>query len=302
MPAGEKSRVNALLLSEGFRTMMRDNPREEKEFLLTVFGMNPALRTIVVSLCKLYRYRDRSYRVIERSDYGNADIVIVDADDADALAEWYGTHENAGAGKPVILIGAEFADAVDESNGREYRLKRTRLSAHLLKTLDTITVRELKYAPELVIGGEEVPGAHAVVSNALEGDRPSRNGGIGKVLVVDDSLSVRTQMDLCLRLHDLSVDMAENAETALELIESGSYDVIFLDVVLPEMDGYKVCKLIKSNEEKRSIPIVMLTGKTSPFNKVRGVMAGCDRYLTKPVDAEELKMVLHQYIPETKPH
>ena len=282
--------------------MRRDNLREEKEFLLTVFGMNPALRTIVVSLCKLYRYRDRSYRVIERGDLGHADIVIVDADDADALAEWYGMGGNAGAGKPVILIGAQFADAVDEGEGREYRLKRTRLSAHLLKTLDAITVRELKYVPELVIGGEEIPGAHAVVSNALESDRTSRNGGIGKVLVVDDSLSVRTQMDLCLRLHDLSVDMAEDAETALELIENGSYDVIFLDVVLPEMDGYKVCKLIKSNAEKRSIPIVMLTGKTSPFNKVRGVMAGCDRYLTKPVDAEELKVVLHQYIPETKPH
>ena len=269
---------------------------------MTVFGVNPALRTIVVSLCKLYRYRDRSYRVIERSDFGNADIVIVDADDAGALAEWYDMNEGVGRGKPVILIGADFADAVDNGDGREYRLKRTRLSAHLLKTLDAITVRELKYIPELVIGGDEVPGAHAVVSNALDKNRSCAIGSNGKVLVVDDSLSVRTQMDLCLRLHDLSVDMAENAETALELIENGDYDVIFLDVVLPEMDGYKVCKLIKSNEEKRSIPIVMLTGKTSPFNKVRGVMAGCDRYLTKPVDAEELKTVLHQYIPETKPH
>ena len=281
---------------------MSDALREEKEFLLTVFGVNPALRTIVVSLCKLYRYRDRSYRVIERKDLGSADIVIVDADDADALAEWYDMNEGVGRGKPVILIGADFADAVDNGDGREYRLKRTRLSAHLLKTLDAITVRELKYIPELVIGGDEVPGAHAVVSNALDKNRSCAIGSNGKVLVVDDSLSVRTQMDLCLRLHDLSVDMAENAETALELIENGDYDVIFLDVVLPEMDGYKVCKLIKSNEEKRSIPVVMLTGKTSPFNKVRGVMAGCDRYLTKPVDAEELKTVLHQYIPETKPH
>lgn len=278
--------------------------REEREFLLTVFGMNPALRTIVVSLCKLYRYRDRSYRVIERSEYGNADIVIVDADDAEALAEWYDVDDAHGGapGKPVILIGADFAEPVEEGDGAEYRLKRTRLSAHLLKTLDAITVRELKYIPELVIGGNDEPGVHAVVSNALEKPRTSENGGNGKVLVVDDSVSVRTQMDLCLRLHDLAVDFAEDAEAALELIEKGNYDVIFLDVVLPEMDGYKVCKLIKSNELTRSIPIVMLTGKTSPFNKVRGVMAGCDRYLTKPVDAEELKTVLHKYLPETRPH
>jgi twitching motility two-component system response regulator PilG len=285
------------------RTMI-ETVREEKEFLLTVFGMNPALRTIVVSLCKLYRYRDRSYRVIERGEYKNADIVIVDADDADALAEWYDIYEAYGevSGKPAILIGAEFAEAVEESADRQYRLKRTRLSAHLLKTLDAITVRELRYIPELVIGGDDEPGAHAVVSNALEKPRSSANGVSGKVLVVDDSLSVRTQMDLCLRLHDLAVDFAEDAEAALELIENGNYDVIFLDVVLPEMDGYKVCKLIKSNKMTRSIPIVMLTGKTSPFNKVRGVMAGCDRYLTKPVDAEELKTVLHKYLPDTRPH
>lgn len=278
--------------------------RGEREFLLTVFGANPALRTIVVSLCKLYRYRDRSYWVVDRGDYKNADIVIVDADDAHALAEWYDVTNVQGvdSSKPAILIGAEFDEPAEEIDSREYRLKRTRLSAHLLRTLDAITVRELKFVPELVIGGKNEPGAHAIVSNLLEASGPSVDGVNGKVLVVDDSLSVRTQMDLCLRLHDLTVDLVEDAETALELIKEGNYDVIFLDVVLPEMDGYKVCKLIKSNATTRSIPIVMLTGKTSPFNKVRGVMAGCDRYLTKPVDAEELKTVLHEYIPEMQPH
>jgi two-component system cell cycle response regulator len=283
---------------------MRKVVRGEREFLLTVFGANPALRTIVVSLCKLYRYRDRSYWVVERGEYEHADIAIVDADDARALAEWYDVNDARGvdADKPAILIGADFAESAEVVHGREYRLKRTRLSAHLLKTLDAITVKELKYIPELVIGGDDEPGVHAIVGNLLERSGSSDNGVNGKVLVVDDSLSVRTQMDLCLRLHDLSVDLVEDAETALELIKKGNYDVIFLDVVLPEMDGYKVCKLIKSNATTRSIPIVMLTGKTSPFNKVRGVMAGCDRYLTKPVDAEELKTVLHEYIPETQPH
>ena len=283
---------------------MSEVVREEREFLLTVFGANPALRTIVVSLCKLYRYRDRSYRVIERSDYKNVNIAIVDVDDAHALAQWHEFNDAASTdpGKPAILIGAAFADSAEQVDGRQYRLKRTRLSAHLLRTLDAITVRELKYVPELVIGGDDEPGAHAIVSNLLSITGTADNGVNGKVLVVDDSRSVRTQMDLCLRLYDLSVDLAEDAEEALDLIEVGNYDVIFLDVVLPEMDGYKVCKLIKSNAVTRSIPIVMLTGKTSPFNKVRGVMAGCDRYLTKPVDAEQLKTVLYEYIPEMQAH
>ncbi len=283
---------------------MSEIVREEKEFLLTVFGVNPALRTIVVSLCKLYRYRDRSYRVIERSDYAQVDIVIVDADDADALGEWYDVSDarSVAPGKPAILIGAGFAEPAQEAGGGEYRLKRTRLSAHLLKTLDAITVRELKYVPELVIGGDDEPGARALVSNLLENFRRTDNGANGKVLVVDDSLSVRTQMDLCLRLHDLAVDLAEDAEKALDLIGKCNYDVIFLDVVLPEMDGYRVCKLVKSNKSTRAIPIIMLTGKSSPFNKVRGVMAGCDRYLTKPVNAEQLETVLKKYIPEMRPH
>ncbi len=278
--------------------------REEKEFLLTVFGANPALRTIVVSLCKLYRYRDRSYRVVLRDDYEKVDIVIIDTDDTDALAEWYDINNARGANpvKPAILIGAEFAEPVEVLDAREYRLKRTRLSAHLLKTLDAITVRELKYVPELIIGGDDEPGAHAVVRNLLESAGSSGNGVNGKVLVVDDSLSVRTQMDLCLRLHDMSVDLAEDAETALEMIAIGNYDVIFLDVVLPKMDGYKVCKLIKAEKTTRSTPVVMLTGKTSPFNKVRGVMAGCDRYLTKPVVAEDLRTVLRKYIPQMQLH
>ena len=193
-----------------------------------------ALRTIVVSLCKLYRYRDRSYRVVERSDYAHADIVVVDADDNQALAQWNSDSAACGdgAGKPVILIGADFTDAAQAPDAGEYRLKRTRLSAYLLKTLDAITVRELKYVPELVIGGKDAPGAQAIVSNLLDKPGSHGNGVNGKVLVVDDSLSVRTQMDLCLRLHDLSVDLVEDAETALGLLEHGRYDVIFLDVVL----------------------------------------------------------------------
>jgi two-component system cell cycle response regulator len=274
--------------------------RGEREFLLTVFGANPALRTIVLSLCKLYRYRDRSYRVVERSDEKNVNIAIVDADDAHALAEWheFNDTESADSGKPAILIGATFSQPAEHIDAKQYRLKRTRLSAHLLKTLHAITVRELKYVPELVIGGDDAPGVHAIVSNLLARPGTADNGVNGKVLVVDDSLSVRTQMDLCLRLHNLSVDLAEDAEAALDLIEGRNYDVIFLDVVLPEMDGYKVCKLIKADAMTRSIPIVMLTGKSSPFNKVRGVMAGCDHYLTKPVDAERLRTVLHEFIPE----
>ena len=265
-----------------------------REFNLAVLGTNKALHTIVVSLCKLYRFRGRAYRVIPPAHVSQADIVIVDADDNVAMSQWAELGV-AGSVKPSVFIGAHYEAAVAELSPREYQLRRTRLSANLLKTLDHITVKDLKYLPELVIGG----GSDADDSVSLMlGDTSAETAEkLADVLVVDDSVSVRTQMDLCLKLYDVAVDFAEDAERALELVGERSYDLVFLDVVLPEMDGYKACKLIKANASTRATPVVMLTGKTSPFNKVRGVMAGCDRYLTKPVDAEELKSVLQDYIP-----
>ena len=118
-----------------------------------------------------------------------------------------------------------------------------------------------------------------------------------QALVVDDSLSVRTQMKLCLQMYDVEVDFAEDAETALEKVKNNRYDIMFLDVVLPEMDGNKACKLVKGNKATRKLPVVMLTSKSSPFNKVRGAMSGCDRYLTKPVDAKDIHTVLKKFVP-----
>lgn len=268
--------------------------RAPRQFAVTVLGTSRALHTIVVSLCRLYRYRDRVYRVVPHSLSVRAHIVIVDADDPAALAAFERVREVKPT-KPVVYIGAEFSDLGEVRDDHAFRLRRTQLSANLLKTLDAVTVRDLKYVPELVV--DDNAGSDVSPMAALLGNRALANGqAAGKVLVVDDSLSVRTQMELCLRLHDLTVDLAPSAELALELTEKEDYDLIFLDVVLPEMDGYKACKMLRSQPATRVTPVVMLTGKTSTFNRIRGAMAGCDRYITKPVDAEELKVVLRQYI------
>jgi len=82
------------------------------------------------------------------------------------------------------------------------------------------------------------------------------------------------------------------------MIEVSHYDIILLDVVLPGIDGYQVCKNIRRNQDRKNIPVVMLTSRSSPFDKVRGSMAGCSSYLTKPVDYEKFHQVLDQYIPQ----
>ncbi|OUD15755.1 hypothetical protein TPSD3_01770 [Thioflexithrix psekupsensis] len=119
--------------------------------------------------------------------------------------------------------------------------------------------------------------------------------------MVDDSLPVRKSMEIHLGLLGMDIDFAETGEEALELVKTTVYDIIFLDVMLPGVDGYKVCKTIKSDKMSKNTPVVMLTGKGSRFDKLKGTMAGASVYLTKPVEPEKLAEVIKQFkLPETK--
>jgi twitching motility two-component system response regulator PilG len=105
-------------------------------------------------------------------------------------------------------------------------------------------------------------------------------------------------MEIQLGLYGMDMDFAETGEEALEFIKKTVYDIIFLDLMLPGIDGYKVCKVIKSEKMSKNTPVVMLTGKGSRFDKLRGTMAGASVYLTKPVEQEKLKEVIKQFLPD----
>lgn len=118
-----------------------------------------------------------------------------------------------------------------------------------------------------------------------------------QVLVVDDNLTVREFMAQKLRPFAFDVEFAENGEKALYMCSQKHYTCVFLDVVMPGMDGYQVCKHVKSKRGVKKTNVVMLTSKSSPFDKIRGAMAGCDAYLTKPVDEEKLLTVIAKFLP-----
>jgi two-component system, cell cycle response regulator len=117
------------------------------------------------------------------------------------------------------------------------------------------------------------------------------------VLVVDDNQTVREFMKSKLAAFNFNVDYAENGEQAVGFTGQKYYTCIFLDVVMPGIDGYQVCKLIKSNKTAQKTAVVMLTSKDSPFDKIRGSMSGCDAYLTKPVDEEKLLETIVKFLP-----
>lgn len=115
------------------------------------------------------------------------------------------------------------------------------------------------------------------------------------VLVVDDSEIMQKSL-----LHELGissvasllVDCADSGEQALECIGNKRYDFIFMDVMMPGIDGFEACTQIRRKPEWKKTPIIMLSAKTSPMDEVKGVMAGCTTYLTKPIKHEDFQKLL----------
>jgi CheY-like chemotaxis protein len=116
-----------------------------------------------------------------------------------------------------------------------------------------------------------------------------------RVLAVDDSPLMRTFLQNKLAPYGINPEFAASGEEALFKITKQHYDLIFLDVMLPGMDGYDVCKAIKKNKDNALMKIVMLTSKDKTFDKIRGTMAGCDGYLTKPVDEMKLRAIIERH-------
>ena len=121
------------------------------------------------------------------------------------------------------------------------------------------------------------------------------------ILVVDDTRSMRKMVAAILAGAGYEVAEAGDGEEAVGLTGSREYTCVFLDVVLPGIDGYQVCKLIKANKQAiKKTAVVMLTSRSSPFDKLRGSLAGCDEYLTKPLDEDRLLEVIAQFLPSSR--
>ena len=113
-----------------------------------------------------------------------------------------------------------------------------------------------------------------------------------RVLVVDDSPTVRQQLSLALQRMGLACDAVGSADDAIDRVAEQHYDLALLDVVMPNVDGYKLTRHLKRDKQHRQMPIILLTSKSSPFDLVRGALAGCDTYLVKPVPLKALEAAL----------
>ena len=109
-----------------------------------------------------------------------------------------------------------------------------------------------------------------------------------KILVIDDSNTVRQSAEMFLRQGGHEVFLAEDGFDALSKVSDHQPDMIFCDILMPRLDGYQTCAIIKRNPHYENIPIVMLSSKDGVFDKARGRMVGAQQYLTKPFIKEAL--------------
>ncbi len=117
-----------------------------------------------------------------------------------------------------------------------------------------------------------------------------------KVMVIDDSNTIRRSAEIFLGQAGCDVILAEDGFDALAKIADHHPDLIFVDVMMPRLDGYQTCSLIKKNPHFKATPVVMLSSKDGLFDRARGRMVGSDQYLTKPFTKDSLLTSVREHV------
>ena len=119
-----------------------------------------------------------------------------------------------------------------------------------------------------------------------------------KVMVIDDSNTIRRSAEIFLVQAGCEVILAEDGFDALAKIADHHPEVVFVDIMMPRLDGYQTCALIKKNPRFRDTPVVMLSSKDGLFDRARGRLVGSDEYLTKPFSKEGLLEAVRRHRPQ----
>ena len=117
------------------------------------------------------------------------------------------------------------------------------------------------------------------------------------IMIVDDSKTIRRTAETLLQREGFSVVTAEDGFEALAKIAALKPDIIFVDIMMPRLDGYQTCALIKNNPEFKNTPVIMLSSKDGLFDKAKGRIVGSYQYVTKPFSKVEILEAVQSYIP-----
>lgn len=279
---------------------------QNDQYLVDVIGFNPTERAMLTSVFALAARRDPGFVQFDPVSAAAPDMYLVDIDDEGAFAEFRALNRRGSL--PAVLV------ASPGKGGGHDVIERPLQWARLLQALEDAIVGVDETLPAPL----EPPLAHPSIESSSTRNRLAADAGVrtpfpgmdisgikralgDTVLVVDDNATVRMFMQAKLAPFKFEIDFAETGEQAVGLTATREYACVFLDVVMPGIDGYQVCKLIKANKQAiKKTAVVMLTSRSSPFDKLRGSLAGCDEYLTKPLDEDRLLEVIARFLPSSR--
>jgi twitching motility two-component system response regulator PilG len=243
---------------------------------LLVKGFTDGERRLLEGTVKLSQRRAPRIDLLADTDCISADVVMIDAHDAQAV-QW-ASAQTWLTSKAVIWAGAKTA-----------RPGQMMIERHVKwPILPVLLYRALENATGAAVANP---------ASSAAGRSSSR-----RVLIVDDSLAARAHLRSLLERQNIDVVEADSAESGIAAATSGHFACVLMDVLMPGMDGLEACRRIKARARSgTALPVVMLTSKSSPFDRVRGKMAGCDSYLTKPVDAAQLQEVVARHVTAPAP-
>ena len=265
-----------------------------RRFVIEMIGFSDAEKSMLSSTFRLTGRRVFSYAEASGPN-DRTDIYLANADNAEGLQQLQARAPNVHA--PAVLIGRTPSDTGWPQVDRPIHWMRLfeQMDNSVQAALLERARRQFGNATEVQWDGRTYRRAGdrdtTPVEELVEA-KPTES-----VLVVDDSATVRAFMRAKLAPFRFDVDFAENGETAIDMAQAKRYTCIFLDIMMPGIDGYQVCKRIKGNAATKDTAVVMLSSKSSAFDKFRGNWAGCDAYLGKPVGEDELLTTIARFLP-----
>jgi twitching motility two-component system response regulator PilG len=243
------------------------------DFTVATFGFAEREQRVLMSVLSISSGREPTFYHYTMTDDQHADIILINGDVTEVSSDWVEYQKVHTKQKPSTIIKVSEKSKQESGDSCNYQMRRPILASRLLSLLESVVINELGYEPVAAIQAD---------SPVSEAPVPHYDKGI-EVLVVDDSLTARIQLKNALNDIASHVDLAETGEEALGLLAKRRYDIIFLDTILPGIDGFTVCKVLKKNPKNGGVPVVMISASNSPKQWLKGKLAGCEAYLSKPV-------------------
>jgi len=256
-------------------------------------GLSEHEEKVLGAIFMLSKTRPTSFSLFDDKNNNKPEMMIVNFDDADSVHEWQTLciEDTEYSSIPVVRV-----TRVRSRDTENYYIRRPFIATRMLSLIERVAAKEFDSYDAGTFKDKELleytdPDLNQDASLKQGASESAETAGksLSSVLVVDDSLPVRIQMNMALQDYANNIDLAESGEKALELLKDNRYDMIFLDVILPGVDGYDIYKTIKGDDAFKSTPVVMLTGSSSATDQVKGKLDGCDSYLIKPVKSELFK-------------